>query len=291
MKSSPCTFAPEDLVSRDEFGSSVPRQPAYLRTKVESGAYVRDFSRIPRRRPFIYINRHITPSGQSRVYRVTQLRTDGIHCRESAGTHGVSKPQGSSERVLPWQVTMDQSLYASLSHTHYWYEVDMLKVLDTCTRLLTSCILWHQTFVLYPHPADAWMLISSALIHRSHRRPRCNGQSTQDTFVGRELADSQKCTGDMGSKYAEMRKTPSCGVFAQTILCCLEILRIMVRYVCFFCRSTHQYCTVQQSDVLPCACKVQTQRASVCFTGRLYDVCFFRGVGALIDKKTPTKIL
>ena len=27
----------------------------------------------------IYLNRH-TPSGQSRVYRVTQLRTDGVHC-------------------------------------------------------------------------------------------------------------------------------------------------------------------------------------------------------------------
>ena len=33
-----------------------------------------------------------------------------------------SKPQGSSERVLPWQVTKDQLIYASLSHTHYWYE-------------------------------------------------------------------------------------------------------------------------------------------------------------------------
>ena len=32
---------------------------------------------------FIF-SRH-TPSGQSRVYRVTQLRTDGVHCRESAG--------------------------------------------------------------------------------------------------------------------------------------------------------------------------------------------------------------
>ena len=39
-----------------------------------------------------------------------------------------SKPQGSFERVLPWQVTMDQSIRASLSHTHYWYEVGMLKV-------------------------------------------------------------------------------------------------------------------------------------------------------------------
>ena len=29
----------------------------------------------------IYIYDH-TPSGQSRLYRVTQLRTDGVHCRE-----------------------------------------------------------------------------------------------------------------------------------------------------------------------------------------------------------------
>ena len=30
----------------------------------------------------IYIYHH-TPSGQSRLYRVTRLRTDGVHCRES----------------------------------------------------------------------------------------------------------------------------------------------------------------------------------------------------------------
>ena len=44
--------------------------------------------------------------------------------------HRASKPQGSSERVLPWQITMDQLIFASLSHTHYWYEVGMLKVPD-----------------------------------------------------------------------------------------------------------------------------------------------------------------
>ena len=38
---------------------------------------------------FIYLNRH-TPSGQSRDYRVTQLRTDDVHCRESAGTGPVT---------------------------------------------------------------------------------------------------------------------------------------------------------------------------------------------------------
>ena len=42
--------------------------------------------------------------------------------------HRASKPQGSSELVLPWQITMDQLIFASLSHTHYWYEVGMLKV-------------------------------------------------------------------------------------------------------------------------------------------------------------------
>ena len=44
--------------------------------------------------------------------------------------HRASKPQGSSERVLPWQITMDQLIFAFLSHTHYWYEVGMLKVPD-----------------------------------------------------------------------------------------------------------------------------------------------------------------
>ena len=42
--------------------------------------------------------------------------------------------QGSSERVLPWQITMDQLIFASLSHTHYWYEVGMLKVPAVISR-------------------------------------------------------------------------------------------------------------------------------------------------------------
>ena len=37
--------------------------------------------------------------------------------------HRTSKPQGSTKRVLPWQVTTNQLICASLSHTHYyWYE-------------------------------------------------------------------------------------------------------------------------------------------------------------------------
>ena len=47
---SPCV--PEKLVSRDEFSRHVPRQPAHLHnTQDESGAYLRDSSRVPRRRP------------------------------------------------------------------------------------------------------------------------------------------------------------------------------------------------------------------------------------------------
>ena len=33
-------FAPENFVSRDRFGSPVPRQPAHLHTQAESGAYL-----------------------------------------------------------------------------------------------------------------------------------------------------------------------------------------------------------------------------------------------------------
>ena len=58
---------------------------------------------------------------KSRVYRVTRLRTDdGVHCRESTGTDRASKPQGNSKRVLPFASIL---IYASISHTHYWYEV------------------------------------------------------------------------------------------------------------------------------------------------------------------------
>ena len=39
----PC--APENLVSRDGFGSLVPRQLAHLHTEAESGAYLQDSSR------------------------------------------------------------------------------------------------------------------------------------------------------------------------------------------------------------------------------------------------------
>ena len=47
-------------------------------------------------------NRHM-PSGQSRVYRVTQLRPDGVHCRESAGTGPVNR------KVVPNECCLNRS--------------------------------------------------------------------------------------------------------------------------------------------------------------------------------------
>ena len=39
-------YVPENLVSRDGFSRPVPRQPAHLHTQTESGAYLRDISRV-----------------------------------------------------------------------------------------------------------------------------------------------------------------------------------------------------------------------------------------------------
>ena len=135
-------FAPEDLVSRDGFGSPTPRQPAHLHTQAESRAYLRDSSRVPRRRPIIYLKPPYaigsipSLSGHANAYRWRSLPR--VH------RHRASRPQGSSERVLPWQVTMDQVICASLSHTQYWYEVAMLKVAAKYYSCLTfrseSCL-------------------------------------------------------------------------------------------------------------------------------------------------------
>ena len=66
--------------------------------------------------------------------------------------HGASKPQGSSERVLPWQVTMDQFICASLSHTHYWYEVGMLKAPTGQLLVVVNTVLFLTFSVLVTNP-------------------------------------------------------------------------------------------------------------------------------------------
>ena len=83
-------FAPENSVSRKGFGSPVPRQPAHLHTQAESGAYLGDSSRVPRRRPFIYFN-----------------PTYAIGSVPSLSGHATAYRWRSLPRVLPWPVNMD----------------------------------------------------------------------------------------------------------------------------------------------------------------------------------------
>ena len=121
---SPCV--PENLVSRDGFSRPVPRQTTHLHTQAESGAYLLTGFLPSSAAASIYETAIHTPSGRSRVYRVTQLRTDGVHCRESAGTGPVKLkvvPNGCYHFAgLP----MDRLMFAFLSLTHYWYEVGTL---------------------------------------------------------------------------------------------------------------------------------------------------------------------
>ena len=135
MNTSLSAFAPENSISRDGFGSPVPRQPARLHTQAESGAYLRHSPRVPRRRPYA-IESVPSLTGHAIAYRWCSL--------PRVRRHRASKPQGSSERrVLPWQVTMDQLIRASLSHTHDWYGMGTLKVPANpplYRPIVTSCL-------------------------------------------------------------------------------------------------------------------------------------------------------
>ena len=89
-----------------EAGSAVPSRVSLLIFILRLNL-VLTYGIPPELRGGVYLviyNRH-TPSGQSRVYRVTQLRTDGVHCRESAGTGPVNLKVVPNECCLgrsPW---------------------------------------------------------------------------------------------------------------------------------------------------------------------------------------------
>ena len=75
---------PENLVSRDGFSRPVPRQPAHPHTQAESGAYLRDSSRVPRRCPFFMkppyaIGSVPSLSGHAIAYRWRSRGQEDIH--------------------------------------------------------------------------------------------------------------------------------------------------------------------------------------------------------------------
>ena len=123
---SPCV--PENLVSRDGFSRPVPRQPAHLRTQAESGAYLRDSSRVPRRRPFMKppytIGSVPSLSGHAIAYRWCSL--------PRLRRHRASKAQGSSEQYDTYNETVvtetkhEQEMPRPLTflgaYQIYWYE-------------------------------------------------------------------------------------------------------------------------------------------------------------------------
>ena len=76
---SPC--APENLISRGGFSRPVPRQPAHLHTQAESGAYLRDSSRVPRRRPSLEGEPGPTPAEKTlpHSYPETRFRRERTH--------------------------------------------------------------------------------------------------------------------------------------------------------------------------------------------------------------------
>ena len=87
----PCPRSRRKIWSR-ETGSAVPSHVSLFIFILRLNL-VLTYGRIPpefRGGVHLFIlNRH-TPSGQSQVYRVTQLRTDGVYCRESASTGPVN---------------------------------------------------------------------------------------------------------------------------------------------------------------------------------------------------------
>ena len=78
----------------------------------------------------IYLNRH-TPLGQCRLYRVTQLRTNDVHCRESAGTGPV-----------------------------------VLKVVPVTGAVCANGITWSQSVLLYTHLLAVQVQVLSILYNR-----------------------------------------------------------------------------------------------------------------------------
>ena len=97
-----------------ETGSAVQARISLLilHTQAEYGVHSRGSSRFP---PASVCLNRLTSSGQSRVNRVTRLRTDGVQCRKSAGTGPVVLKVVLVTGAAILQVAMDQLMCISLS--------------------------------------------------------------------------------------------------------------------------------------------------------------------------------
>ena len=121
-------FTPKNLVSRDGFGSSVSRQPVHLHTQAESGVYLRDSSRVPRRRPFFFF-----------FFFFISLIADGPHHYHPACGH-----KGSSHlspvHALQFFIAM-QVQHSYNSSTNGWILLTHVPTLSV-TKERTQILLW-----------------------------------------------------------------------------------------------------------------------------------------------------
>ena len=148
MNISLSAFVPENLISRDGFGS--PSRVSLLISILLRLNLLHAHGIPPEFRGGVHLFIFKPPyaigsipslSGHPNAYRWRSL--------PRVSRHRASKPQGSSERLLTGQVTMDQLIRASLSHNHYWYEVGTLKVrmYVRSSHLLAG---WESTDIILP---------------------------------------------------------------------------------------------------------------------------------------------
>ena len=108
-------YAPENLVSRDGFSCPVPCQPVHspylLRLNlVLTHGVPPDFRGGVHLFIYAAIRHRVSPE----FIGVTQLRTDGIHCQESAGTGPVVLKVVPVTGAAILKATMEQLMRASL---------------------------------------------------------------------------------------------------------------------------------------------------------------------------------
>ena len=75
----------KNLVSRDRLGRPVPRQPAHSPHPRQISCVLTSPPPLAALRDGVHLQPQ-PPSGQSRLYRITQMRNDGVHHRASACT-------------------------------------------------------------------------------------------------------------------------------------------------------------------------------------------------------------
>ena len=99
-------FAPENLASRDGFSCPVPRQPAYSPYSGWIWCLLTGLLPISAAVSTYVFKPPYAISGQSRIYRVAQLRTDGVHCSLSMEMSRLTR-DGTAEPVSRDQILRD----------------------------------------------------------------------------------------------------------------------------------------------------------------------------------------